>query len=60
MTTASMKERALEIIEQLPPDATVDQMMEQLYFLSKVQRGIQQIEAGQVVSHEEAKRRFGR
>jgi predicted transcriptional regulator len=60
MTAASMKDKALEAIEQLPSDATVDQMMEQLYFLSKVQRGLQQIDAGQVVSHEEAKRRFGR
>jgi predicted transcriptional regulator len=60
MTAASMKDKALEVIEQLPSDATVDQMMEQLYFLSKVQRGLHQIDAGQVVSHQEAKRRFGR
>lgn len=34
--------------------------MERLYFLSKVERGVEQADAGQVVSHEEAKRRLGR
>jgi predicted transcriptional regulator len=58
--TATMREKALEMIQQLPPEASVEEMMEKLYFLSKVERGLRQIDAGQVVSHEEAKRRFGR
>lgn len=37
-----------------------DEPAEHLYFMSKVERGLRQIEAGQFVSHEEAKRRFGR
>lgn len=53
----SVKERAIETIEQLPQDASLEEVMERLYFLLKVERGLQQIEAGQVVSHEEAKRR---
>jgi predicted transcriptional regulator len=58
--TATLRERAIELIQQLPPEASVEEMMEKLYFLSKVERGLRQIDAGQVVSHEEAKRRFGR
>lgn len=58
--TETMQERAIELIRQLPPEASVEEMMEKLYFLSKVERGLRQIDAGQVVSHEEAKRRFGR
>ena len=58
--TATMREKAIELILQLPPEASVEEMMERLYFLSKVERGLRQIDAGQVVSHEEAKRRFGR
>lgn len=34
--------------------------MERLYFMHKVERGLQDIEAGKVVSHEEAKRRLTR
>jgi hypothetical protein len=37
-----------------------DEKLEQLYFMSRVERGLRQIDAGEFVSHEEAKRRFGR
>jgi predicted transcriptional regulator len=45
-------------LEQLPPDATVEDAMEPLYFLAKVERGLAESEAGQTISHEEAKRRL--
>jgi predicted transcriptional regulator len=32
--------------------------MEHLYFLAKVQRGVQQADAGQTISHEDARRRL--
>ena len=35
--TATLRERAIELIQQLPPEASVEEMMEKLYFLSKVQ-----------------------
>jgi hypothetical protein len=37
-----------------------EEKLEQLHFMSRVERGLRQIEAGELVSHEEAKRRFGR
>jgi predicted transcriptional regulator len=58
--STSVKQQAIEVIERLPQDASIEQVMEELYFLTKVRRGLSQIEAGQVVSDEEAKRRFGR
>jgi predicted transcriptional regulator len=57
---ANAKQQAIEIIERLPQDASIEEVMENLYFLTKVRRGLAQIDAGQVVSHEEAKRRLGR
>ena len=54
----SAKRRALEAIEKLPEDASIEEVMERLYFVSKVERGLQQADAGQVVSHAEAKRRL--
>ncbi len=56
----SAKEQAIRAIEQLPSDVGLDAVMERLYFLHKVERGLKQIEAGQTISHEEAKRRLGR
>jgi predicted transcriptional regulator len=54
------KQRALDAIERLPENVSFEEVMERLYFLSKVERGLEQEAAGQSVSHEEAKRRLGR
>lgn len=51
------KDRALEAIRDMPEDATVEEMMERLYFLAKIEEGLRQADAGHTVSHEEAKRR---
>ena len=58
MTEPKVKDRVLEAVRELPDDATVEDVMERLYFLAKVQKGLQEAEAGKTVSHEEAKRRL--
>ena len=58
MAEANVKERLLDAVRELPDDATVEDAMERLYFLAKVENGLQQAEAGKTVSHEEAKRRL--
>ena len=54
------KEQMLRAIQELPPEATVEDAIESLYLLAKVERGVAQAEAGQVVTHEEARRRMAR
>ena len=54
----STKERMVKLIQGLPEDATVEDAMEQLYLLYKVERGIAQADAGLKVSQEEARRRM--
>ena len=58
MAQPKPKERALEAIRDLPDDATVEDVMERLYFLAKVEEGLRQADSGQTVSHEEAKQRI--
>jgi predicted transcriptional regulator len=58
MPQPKTKERVLEAVRDLPDDATVEDAMERLYFLAKVEQGLRQAEAGETVSHEEAKRRI--
>jgi predicted transcriptional regulator len=58
MAESNVKERVLEAIRELPEDATVEDAMERLYVLAKIQKGLEQADAGQTVSHEEAKRRI--
>ncbi len=52
------KEQMLKAIQNFPADATVEDAMERLYLLDKIERGIAQADAGQKVSQEEARRRM--
>ena len=54
----SIKQKVLEAVQQLPPDATVEDAMERLYFLAKVERGVAQADAGETLSHEAARKRL--
>ena len=50
------KQLLREAVERLPEDATVEDAMDRLYFLSKVARGLEAADRGEVVPHEEARR----
>jgi len=58
MSESRVKDRVMEAVRDLPEDATVEDAMECLYFLAKVEEGLEQAESGRTVSHEEAKRRI--
>ena len=60
MPSGAIRARVLELAEQLPPDATFEDAMERLYLLAKVERGLAEVEAGDTISHEEARRRLTR
>jgi hypothetical protein len=57
METLQVKSDIIRAIQDLPEDATVEDAMERLYFLAKVERGLEQSE-GETISHEEVKARF--
>ncbi|MBC8042547.1 MAG: hypothetical protein IAF08_03800 [Rhizobacter sp.] len=54
----SIKEKMLKAVQNLPDDATIEDAMEQLYFLHKLETGLRQTDAGQTISHEAAKERM--
>ena len=60
MGEPSTKEQMIQLIEKLPADATVEDAMEHLYLLGKVERGIAEADAGQKISQEEARRQMER
>ena len=60
MAPTTAKQKVLEAVQQLPPDATVEDAMERLYFLAKVERGLAQADAGNTVPHAQAKERLTR
>ncbi len=58
MLGQSEKQRALEALRGLPDDATLEDAIERLCFLAKVEEGLRQSEAGDVVPHDEVKKQF--
>ncbi len=50
------KQLLREAVERLPDDATLEDAMGRLYFLSKVARGLEAADRGDVVPHEEGRR----
>jgi hypothetical protein len=58
MSSGTTKQRALEVIEKLPADATLEDAIERLILLAKVERGLAELDAGQGIDHSEAKRRL--
>ncbi|HZH88528.1 MAG TPA: hypothetical protein VFD78_05050 [Chitinophagaceae bacterium] len=55
---SGLKEEAKKIIEDLPENATWDDLMYQLYVKKRVETGIKEIENGETFSHEEVKKRL--
>ena len=49
----------VEAIRELPADATVDDAIERLVLLAKIEFGLGQLDRGEGIFHDEAKRRLG-
>ncbi len=52
------KQRAIDAIKSLPDQATIEDAIERLCFIAKIEEGLRQSDAGQLVSHDEVKKRF--
>ena len=57
MTT---KEKVMKAVKSLPANASYEDAMERLLFLAKVEKGLQQADAGQTISHEKVKQKMKR
>jgi predicted transcriptional regulator len=57
MTT---KEKVVQAVQSLPEDASIEDAMERLLLLAKIERGIQQADAGQLIPHDQVKERMAK
>ena len=55
----SAKKLLKDALDNLPDDATVEEAMERLLFLAKIERGLVEADAGKTLSHEEVRKRLG-
>jgi predicted transcriptional regulator len=54
------KEKMIQALRKLPDDASIEDAMERLLFLSKIERGMEQAEAGQTISHLQVKEKMAK
>lgn len=54
----SAKQQVLAALQRLPEDATYEQILETVEFMAAVQKGLDDVEAGRVVSHDEVKKQL--
>ena len=53
------RERMIEVIRELPEDASVDDAIERLVLLAKIEEGLAQLDRSEGIAHQEVKRRIG-
>jgi predicted transcriptional regulator len=54
----NLKPEAHRLVDQLPDDASWDDLMYEVYVRQAVEAGLADVAAGRVISHEEAVRRL--
>lgn len=52
------KDMALRIIQDQPADSTLDDLIRELLMHRMIQRGLDDLDAGRTISHDEMKRRI--
>jgi predicted transcriptional regulator len=52
------KEQVQEILETLPEDASLEDIQYHIYVRQKIQQGLDDVEAGRVISHGEVQQRL--
>ena len=59
MSTASVKDEARRLVDNLPEDATWEDLMYQIYVRQAIEAGLEDSEAGRTVEVGEVRARFG-
>jgi predicted transcriptional regulator len=54
------KQQMLKVIEDLPDDAGVEEALDRLYLLYKVERGLRQADRGELLSQEDVRERMAK
>jgi predicted transcriptional regulator len=52
----SVKQEALHIIERMPDESSLEDIMYELYFRARVDRGLREAKEGKLIPHDEVRR----
>ena len=56
MSIMTMKEAALKTIEEMPETASWEEIEEKVRFVAALEKGLEQVDKGQVIPHEQVKK----
>ena len=54
------KEKALKAVKALPENASIEDVMERLLFLAKIEKGLEQADSGQTILHVQVKEKMAK
>jgi predicted transcriptional regulator len=57
MTT---KQKMIKAVQSLPKNASIEDAMEKLYFMAKIEKGLKQADSGEILSHQQAREKMGK
>ncbi len=60
MMMAGVKEQVIKIVQSLPEDVTIDDVMAELYFKLQVDAGLKELDEGKGIPHEEVEKRMAK
>lgn len=49
----TLKESAVDVIQSMPDDASLDEILEKIFFISQVREGLKDAQEGRVISTEQ-------
>ena len=50
------KDKVIEAVKELPQEFDLDELIERLIFIDKVEKGFEQLDKGETKTHQEAKK----
>jgi predicted transcriptional regulator len=56
----TIREKMIRLVQELPDDASVEDAVERVLLLTRIERGILQADAGQTIAHEAVKERVAK
>ena len=58
MSNTNIKESVKELIDRLPSDSNYEDIIAEIYFKQQVEEGLEELNDGKAISHEEVKKRL--
>ncbi len=55
-----VKEQVIQIVQNLPEEATLDDVMKELYFKAKVDNGLKELDDGKGIPHMDVEKKLAR